>query len=65
MTSLTSCSHRDDVSQYSVHAVISVLSIKSIYWDSVFVFNINNGSRARLNGSWEFIENAEAVNGEV
>ena len=41
MTSLTSCSHSDDVSQYSVHAVISVLSIKIIYWDSVFVFNIN------------------------
>ena len=45
--------------------MISVLSIRSIYWDSVFEFNINNGSRARLNGSWEFIENAEAVNGEV
>ena len=33
MTSLTSCSHSDNVSHYSVHAVISVLSIKSIYWD--------------------------------
>ena len=65
MTSLTSCSHSDDVSHYSVHAVISVLSIKSFYWGSVFVFNIINGSRARFNGSWEFIENAVAVNGEV
>ena len=56
MTSLTSCGHSDDVSHYSVHAVISVLSIISIYWDSVFVFNIINGSRARFNSSWEYIE---------
>ena len=28
----------------------------------MFVFNINIGSRARLNGSWKYIERDEAVN---